>query len=276
MTAESASGPSWLGIGSQRSGTTWLTGLLLEHPQVTLGRSRLKESHFFYRGLLPGYTPWLIGPTPDLKRIPGAMRRKARRLWSGNGRAHPGDSSQERYISEHSHPTLKRGEWTPDYLACIWAAPYVRDVLPDDAPIFVVLRDPVERFASALRLEASRRSVHSPVLADRLLGGYATWCGMYLQQLEAWARVLGRERLVVAQYEQVRTDPQAWADASWRALGLTPVPLTRATDASRTSRPTGWDWPDGLRSQVSALYRDQRAGLERHWNIDTSLWIDQA
>ena len=36
-------GPSWLGIGAQRSGTTWLTDLLVQHPQVGLGTNGKKE-----------------------------------------------------------------------------------------------------------------------------------------------------------------------------------------------------------------------------------------
>lgn len=272
MATESSEGPSWLGIGTQRSGTTWLTDLLVQHPQVAVGRSGLKESHFLYRGLLPRYKHWVVDPSPDVKRLAAGVVRRVHARALPQRRGRPGSNSTSAYLDDHSDPRLMRGEWTPAYMPCVWAAPRVRELLPEDAPIFVVLRDPVERFASAMRIEASRSTVHSPVLAERLLGGYAIWCGMYLEQLEAWSRVIGRERMLVDQYERIRKSPQAWVDKAWAAMGLNAVPLTNTAEASRTSRPTGWTWPSGLKSQLVDIYEGQRADLERLWNIDTSLW----
>ena len=51
-----ANGPAWLGIGAQRSGTTWLTDLLVQHPQVALGSNGKKEQHLLHKvadGRLP-------------------------------------------------------------------------------------------------------------------------------------------------------------------------------------------------------------------------------
>jgi hypothetical protein len=41
-------GPAWLGIGAQRSGTTWFTDLLLQHPHVSLSTAGRKELHALY------------------------------------------------------------------------------------------------------------------------------------------------------------------------------------------------------------------------------------
>lgn len=49
-------GPAWIGIGAQRSGTTWFTDLLCAHPQVCLGANGRKEQHAFNRSLLAGWS----------------------------------------------------------------------------------------------------------------------------------------------------------------------------------------------------------------------------
>ena len=41
--------PAWLGIGAQRSGTTWFTDLLTQHPQVGLGTNGKKEQHLLHK-----------------------------------------------------------------------------------------------------------------------------------------------------------------------------------------------------------------------------------
>lgn len=276
MPNEFPDGPSWLGIGTQRSGTTWLTNLLLEHPKVELGLSGEKESHLFYRGIMPEYVPMKFRPGSRLGRIAqdsvGAVRHIRNQ---GSDSTYTQTARIDEYLAQFPRDGLRRGEWTPDYLPCIWAASAVRDLVRKDVPLLVVLRDPVERFASAMRLESSRSNFSSRRLAELFIGGHAISCGMYLQQLETWASIVGRERLLVSQYELVRTDPQAWADQTWRRIGLDPIKLQHTERASKTSRPSGWEWPDGLKSLLMEHYRSQRSGLEKKWGIDTSLWINQ-
>lgn len=112
-------GPAWLGIGAQRCGTTWFTDLLTQHPEMDVARG-IKEHHWLYR----------YGLTQD---------------WSEAARA----EYREAFTSEE----LKLGEWTPYYMRASWAAEIVADALPSDTPILVLVRDPVDRFASALRRE---------------------------------------------------------------------------------------------------------------------------
>ncbi len=276
MADNTRGGPSWLGIGTQRSGTTWLTNLLLEHPRVALGQTGAKENHYFYRDLMPKYVPW----RPELSStshqiVVNAARAAKRALTRTKATRIPPAERRENYLKQFPNDGVLRGEWTPDYLPCIWSAAIIRDLIPEDTPLLVVLRDPVERFASAMRLESTRSTLPSPILADRFVGGYGVWCGMYLHQLETWASIVGRERLLVAQYETVRKNPQDWASHVWRVLDLQPVTLRNSKQRSETSRPTGWAWPDGLKSTLVEHYRPQRNGLEQKWGIDTSLWTDR-
>ena len=65
-------GPSWLGIGAQRSGTTWFTDLLTQHPQVGLGTNGKKEQHLLHKvadGVVPAVG--LPRPVSRRRRTPG-------------------------------------------------------------------------------------------------------------------------------------------------------------------------------------------------------------
>jgi hypothetical protein len=106
-------GPAWLGIGAQRSGTTWFTDMLLQHPDMRLSSAGRKELHALY--------------------MPGVDVDAYRALFRGCA-----------------------GEWTPFYLRAPWVPPIAARVLREDTPVLVLLRDPVERFASAMRHEAGR------------------------------------------------------------------------------------------------------------------------
>lgn len=228
-------GPSWLGIGAQRCGTTWFTDLLLQHPSVTLSQRDRKELHELYMS----------------------------------------DLDEDAYRELFRDCDGKPGEWTPFYLRAPWAAPVAARVLLEAAPVLVLLRDPVERFASAMRHESRRRTMGSADRKERhrLLRSDAVWAGMYATQLEAWEQYIGRDRIVVLQYEQVVLDPQRWVNEVWAMLGLSPVALNDVEARSRTSTDHGaWQWPEGVQETLRRCYADEVTKLAAGWNIDPELW----
>ncbi len=131
-----------------------------------------------------------------------------------------------------------------------------------------MLRDPVERFRSAMRLAATRgKSWPYPVPIT-----VQTWTGCYADQLDMWAAAVGRERMHVMVFESVRTRPQETVDGLWRLLGLDPVPLTDVDAESSSSSQADWDWTPGLRESLQTLYRPQAERLARDWGLDVSSW----
>ena len=243
-----ARGPAWLGIGAQRSGTTWFANLLLQHPSVDFGRDGRKEVHFFDRFLVQPWSNALVG-----------------------------------HYTALFDPSRRAGDFTPSYLRCLWIPELVRKVCGRDALFIVLLRDPVERFASAMRWYTSRPGVPPPDRRNEYLnwvrdkGNDAIWGGMYARQLEAWTDVLPRERFVVMQYESVRQDPQAAVDRVWRDLGLEPRPLGRVSERSWNSTPDAqatdvWAQLPGLRDRLRALYAPEVEALVRTWGVDRMSW----
>lgn len=224
--------PSWLGIGAQRSGTAWFTGLLTQHPQVDLGTNGKKEQQLLHK-VADGRVP------------------------------------ESRYLDLFPDDGVRRGDFSPQYLRHPSAGVVVPRLVPD-APILVLLRDPVERYRSAMRLGVTRgKSQPYPIPVN-----LQTWAGCYADQLDVWASFVGRERLTVMVYERVREDPQAAVDAVWARLGLGPVPLAAVEEPSRSSSAdrADWEWPEGMRDALRVLYRPQARRLAEDWGLDVDAW----
>jgi Sulfotransferase domain len=285
-------GPSWLGIGAQRCGTTWFTDLLIQHPRMDVAgegsaaSGGKKEHHQLYRyGLIHDWNP--------------ETRNEYRKIFSDD--------------------EIKLGEFTPYYLRASWICEPTADMLPADAPIIVLVRDPIDRFASALRHEmtvvtnrhrkASRLgnklrarlvslasldvrrhqnlvqrlagNIQEPTETFRdgtwlrFIGSDVSWGGMYAAQLSAWTGAIPKERFVVIQYEKLMEDPQRYADLVWSRLGLDPVPLTGIDRRSSSStkgeiwRPE--DYPNAMRA-LQQIYRPDAERLAAQFDIDLALW----
>jgi hypothetical protein len=224
--------PAWLGIGAQRSGTTWFTDLLCQHPEVGLGTNGKKEQHLLHK--------------------------------VGDGKLPP-----EEYLALFPDDGVRRGEWTPQYLRHASAPATAIRLLAPGVPVLVLLRDPVERFLSAMRLAASRGTSPWPYPVPITV---QTWSGCYADQLDMWAHFVGRDRMVVMVYEEVRRDPQAAVDAVWRRLGADPVPLAEVSRPSRSSSTADWEPPPGLEESLRVLYRPQGRRLASHWGLNLSTW----
>lgn len=224
--------PAWLGIGAQRSGTTWFTDLLCQHPGVGLGSNGKKEQHLLHK--------------------------------VGDGIVAASD-----YLELFADDGVRRGEWTPQYLRHSSAPATAARMLPPDVPVLVLLRDPVERFLSAMRLAATRATSPWPYPVPITV---QTFSGFYADQLAMWAHHVGRNRLQVMVYERVRADPQAAVDTVWSRLGLRPVPLSDVDRPSRSSSAATWEPPAGLVDSLQVLYRPQVRRLVDDWGLDLASW----
>ena len=227
--------PAWLGIGAQRAGTTWFTDLLTQHPDVGLGTNGKKEQHLLHK-VADGVEP------------------------------------EAAYLDLFPADGPRRGDWTPQYLRHSSAPAAAARLLHPDAPVLVLLRDPVDRFVSAMRLAATRATSPWPYPVPMTLQKFS---GFYAAQLEMWAHHVGRSRLHVMVYESVRTDPQGAVDAVWAKLGLAPVPLQDVDRPSRSSSQASWTPPTGLLDSLEVLYRPQVRRLVDDWGLDLSTWPTQ-
>lgn len=108
--------PTFIGVGAQRAGTTWVYNCLAQHPEVFV--SAKKELHFFYAHYDRG-----LG-------------------WYAAQFAAAG-------------PATARGEISPDYMYSRTALANIARDLPD-VRLFAILRDPIDRALSAYALRQER------------------------------------------------------------------------------------------------------------------------
>ncbi len=131
--------PDFVGVGVQRSGTTWWHDLVVAHPGVHAGAP--KELQFL------------------------------RRYWQ---RPFTDADAAEYHRFFARPPGQLAGEWSPGYLSHFWVPPALRRAAPD-ARILVVLRDPVERYVSGFALQGETRWARPSAASMAFrLGCYAT------------------------------------------------------------------------------------------------------
>lgn len=228
-------GPSWLGIGAQRSGTDWVSRLLIQHPQLDFGTNGKKEQAY-------------------LHKIPNKKL------------------TEEGYLELFPSDDRRRGEWSPHYMPSMIVPHIAARVVQDDAPIFVLMRDPVERLASSMRLAKQFKRIpndfHEPWIAR------AHQYGQYASCLEGWTAAIARERFVLLTYEEAREDVQKVCELFWDAIGVRPHQL--ADPYKVVKQPTegkiDWEWPEGTRAALVKHYLPQVLWLRDHWGVDVSRW----
>lgn len=206
--------PDFVIIGGTKCATSAFYENLVQHPHVH--KARRKEVHYFDTKFQQG-TWWYRANFPS----------RPARWWTHGLRGQP----------------WQTGEATPYYLFHPHAPRRLREKLPD-AKLVALLREPVARayshyqhmlrdgretlsFEDAIAQEAERlEGEREKMLADesyraprfRIFSYKAR--GLYVDQLEAWAKHFPRERLLVLQTEAYQREPQKVMARTLEFLGL--------------------------------------------------------
>lgn len=227
--------PDFLILGEMKCGSTTLWELLSRHPRIYFPEE--KELHYFNErpdraaASLAEYAAWFAAAPPD-------------RL---------------------------AGEATPNYLFDADAGLRIRETLPD-VRLIAILRDPVVRawshywhnvrrgreplgFEQALDAEPQRLAADA---VGRLHFSYASR-GRYVESLEGYAALFGRERLCVVLLEDLTSRAESVMRQVFAHLGLDPpAELSLAPSQSNRASYPRWPWLDrGIR-------RLRRGVLDRH------------
>lgn len=220
--------PDFVGVGAEKSGTTWWYDLLVRHPQVA-ARGHPKELRYF--GRFETFEDWNI---EDYAR------------WFPRP------------------PKAINGEWTPAYMV----DPRTPDRLAAAAPearILIMLRDPVERYASGVAM-LLRRGITNPA-ADALRKG------LYVSQLERIFRAFPSEQVLVLQYERCIVDFEAQVARTYAFLGLDDafIPARARRGVNVTREPI--DLTPHLRAELVERYTDEVSRLRLMLpHFDSALW----
>ena len=268
----------FLGIGAQRSGSSWLDAVLREHSAFWL--PPIKELHYFDR-LADG--PWqrLTG-NQDSYRLAREALRRGGPAWRWHARYLLGRRSDAWYLSLFEPGAGRlRGEITPRYsILPEEGIAHVARLLPE-VRILYLLRDPVERAWSNLRRGADRYGTPASWgegdLRARLERSGVLTMGSYAQILARWERHLPAERILVACFEEIAEDPAGLLRRIGRFLGVgeggPPPASLRATVNAERPAPL----PPRLRALLAQHYLlDLRALHARLASPYTAAWLAAA
>lgn len=225
--------PDFVGIGTQRSGTSWWHSLITAHPHVAELGWGAKELHFFDR--------FWNAPFTDAD-IATYHRHFLRR------------------------PDEQTGEWTPRYMFDPWTLPLLRRAAPD-ARLLVMLRDPTARFASGINHAFKREQPIGPDVA-----ALAFERGRYAAQLRRVLELVPRTQLLVLQFEQCVREPQRLLAATFEFLQLPPAQVDTGSVVNASTRSTDVPphLLDEARHRYAAEISELESLLPG--TIDRSLW----
>jgi len=228
--------PDFVGVGAQKAGTTWWFRLIASHPRVHQDQDQRPELHFFDRY----HSAW------------------------------PARDDIERYHRLFPRPPDSlAGEKTPEYMADYWVPRMLREAAPD-AGLIVLLRDPIERYRSALTHGSLRdwpkeRRTESDVFHR----------GLYVPQLQRLFDSFDPARVLILQYERCVMDPAGQLSRTFRFLGLHDHVLTEEVlrQPRNPTRVEKVGIPPERQALLQHLYqRDVEALRDVVPDLDLSLW----
>lgn len=209
--------PHFLCIGAQKAATSWLWAMLRQNPKIWM--PPIKEIHFFDHVHIPENRVWTLGHirhgvTENLKWHVqnNVINFDHFRFLIDMGTKDTFTESWYRACFDRPGARGKLvGDITPEYSTLPESGvQHVRDLLGPDLRIIYIIRNPIERALSQLKMNLTRRGLQNenedfwlseaknPVIFQR--GDYKTY-------IPRWEKVFPRENLLYLPYGNVEHDP---------------------------------------------------------------------
>lgn len=172
----------FLGLGAQKSGTSWVYSCLYEHPEICIP---IKEIHFFSRPRFEKGLDWY-----------------------------------ESHFQKCDSKKLC-GEFSTSYLYSKEAPQRIFNLYPK-AKLIAILRNPVERALSQYRNSikageiTEETSFEEFVLQEESVVGQ----GAYYEQLERYLTLFPKEQLLILIYEDSKKDPESFMKKIYEFLSV--------------------------------------------------------
>jgi hypothetical protein len=141
-----------------------------------------------------------------------------------------------------------------------------------EARVLVLVRDPVERYRSAIRRQ-KRVSAREGLPLHSLAVGDAFARGLYHAQLARLTRHVDRSRVLLLQFERCVADPAGELERTFAFLGLPPLLHPPDLDHWPNRQQRKPDVSDSLEADLVEAYRGDVEALAAAWpEIDLGLW----
>lgn len=265
--------PELLCIGAQKAATTWLYDLLVMDPRLVL--PPIKELHFFSqlhekttseyaaehrRAQVEENRRWFVenpdraGTAPDyyLANLDHARREAVDDFWYARFFEHAGDGRRCVDICPSYFNMPEPG------------VAHAAALIPARAKVLVIVRDPVDRAFSQIRMHIAR-GLEDRDLSLLVSGRRTLWPYLFLSDYAAaitrWETFAGPGRLKLVLYDMIGADPAQGLAQVYRLLDLEPPPVDPVT-YNRVFQGEAMAIPPALRAKLYAELQDQYAFLE--------------
>jgi hypothetical protein len=224
-------GLEFLGIGTTRSGTTFLHERLRAHPQVWLPPQ--KELHYFTFQRTGGY--WnrrhlkhLVRAVPNLRRALRDRSNLAAELrWQL--RYFFGPRNDRWYLSLYETPACSgvAGQIEPTYATLPLRTIRVVHRLHPEVKLLYMMRDPIERaWSSATKSTAKNQGRPMVEVSDEeilaKLERSAVEMSTYIEHIERWEKVFPAESFFFGFYDDLVEEPERLLDRVAHFVGVSP------------------------------------------------------
>lgn len=229
--------PGALCIGAQKAGTSWLAQMLGQHPQVWI--PPFKEVQYFNHRFIPGHRKWIAW---HYRQKPQDIRDRHAK------RGIPVPADLDAYLTGITRRKMFHNQWykrvfapappatmpvdiTPEYSALpAEGVDYVARFMPR-ARIIYLIRHPVDRAVSQLRMNLRREGRHPEALSDWMAeidNPVLYERGDYAAYLPRWQARF--PDMLVLPFGRIARDPQGVMDAVERHLAIGPWDYGGATE----------------------------------------------
>ena len=166
---------------------------------------------------------------------------------------------------------LLTGEWSPSYLPSPRVPAMLAAAAPD-ARLLVLLRDPVERYISALqRHHRVALAGGQPLNAMAPLDAFTR--GLYHTQLRRLLKPFPRAQVLILQYERCTSDPRSELRRTYEFLGVTDTGFVPPLDAHPNRQPDKPELhPDARGALIEAYAEDVALLIADYPELDVGLW----
>jgi Sulfotransferase domain len=231
--------PDFVGVGAMRAGTTWWWRVITGHPQVGFQRGlHTKEVHFF-------------DELQEVDELSSASTARYHRWFP-------------------RPPGTLIGEWTPRYMFDASTPRHIARAAPG-ARILILLRDPVDRYASGFARMLVMARKRGEALSEPELAADQTARGLYYVQVSRVLDLFPREQVLILQYERCRAHYETELRRTYDFLGLGLDAEIPPNTGPGEPRERSLSQPERERlAQVYAV--DVRKLLEIVPEIDVALW----
>lgn len=219
----------FVGIGAQKTGTTWLYEWLKQHPEIhfpyvkeisfwsahypqSLENPRYRKNMDWYRGIFNHWDEETLKNNP-IKRETLVYRRN----WFDHIMAWM-DRSSKLTGNDHTPlqwqpPKIKLGEISPTY--CYFenagVLPVIREFAPDLRIIYII-RHPFDRAWSSAQMAVKRAEMKPDEASDQwYIDHFRSYLGQkygdYIHAIHDWCAVFPKEQFLLLKYEDILVKP---------------------------------------------------------------------